>query len=161
MALERIRFDVVGDKQYSRAFEMAAEEAEDLSDPLRKIGVSLISSVHDQFRTEGAHGLGSKWQPLNPAYASWKRQQVGEQPILVFSGKMRASMISPGAITVSPRRLVYAPNTPDYAIKHQVGEPGDTPPQRQMIAVPMSVRRDWDREFVHWLNDLRVSRQLL
>lgn len=151
----RVGFSVVGEKQYSRAFETMADEAEDLSEPFGKIGVSLISSVHEQFRTEGSHGLGGKWKPLSPAYAAWKRQQVGEQPIMVFTGKLRSAMISPDAIRITPRRLVYEPDDPGYGIRHQQGTSDDRPPQRKLVALPMTVRRDWDRLFVTWVNDLR------
>lgn len=151
----RVDFSVVGDTQYSRAFQTMAGEADDLSEPLAKVGVSLIGSVHEQFRTEGSHGLGAKWKPLSPAYAMWKRQQVGEQPIMVFSGKLRSAMISPDSVAITPRRLVYEPKDPGYGIRHQLGTADDRPPQRKLVALPLTVRRDWDRYFVSWLNDLR------
>lgn len=149
-----VAFSVVGEKQYSRAFETMAGEASDLSEPFARIGRSLLSSVHEQFRTEGAHGLGGKWQPLSAPYATWKRQQVGDQPILVFTGKMRAAMIDPRSLMVSPRRLVYEPDAPSYAIRHQLGDPPFLP-ERKIVALPGNVRRGFDRVFAEWLNDLR------
>jgi hypothetical protein len=155
MALQTLRFAVAGDVQYSRAFEAAAEEARDLSEPLEAIGDDLIDDIHEQFRTEGAHGHGSKWQSLNPDYAEWKRQQVGEEPILVFTGKGRAAMIAHSAVRVSPRRLVYDPDAPDYMDRHQTG---DGVPQRKMIELPETSRRRWDRHFATWLNSIRRER---
>lgn len=157
MAVERIQFSVVGVKQYSRGFEMAADEAKDLSIPLAKIGKSLISSVHENFRTEGAHGA-TKWKRLSAPYASWKQQQVGDEPILVFKGTMRAAMINPNSLQITPRRLKYEPDVPDYAILHQEGgEIEGRPPQRKMVQLPMEVRHSWDAIFVSWLNDLRAG----
>lgn len=152
MPLQRITFDLAGDMQYARAFDAMEREADDLSEPLGEVGESLRLSVSEQFRTEGAHGLGSKWKPLNPDYERWKEQHVGPQPILVYSGRMRDAMLSRSAITVTRQRMVYEPAAPDYAPLHQSGE---GVPQRKMVAVPLSVRRTWDRIFASWLNDLR------
>lgn len=151
--LQTVRFDVAGDVQYSRAFEAAAEEARDLSDPLGKVGDSVLSSVFEQFRTEGSFGSGGRWQPLSPGYERWKREQVGDEPILVFHGTMRAAMIARSAVHVTPRRMTYDPHAPDYALRHQQGE-GDLP-ARKMVELPMSTRRDFDRFFADWLNSIR------
>lgn len=153
MPLQRVTFDIAGETQYARAFEAMEREADDLSEPLAEIGESVRLSVSEQFRTEGAHGLGSKWKPLNRDYAAWKERQVGPAPMLVFTGTMRDAMLSRSAITVTRRRMVYEPDAPDYAPAHQFGE-GNLP-QRKMVAIPLSVRRTWDRAFASWLNDLR------
>ncbi len=153
MPLQRVTFEVAGEKQYARAFDAAAEEAEDLSEPLEQVGQSVLRSVGEQFRSEGAFGLGSKWTPLNTDYAEWKRQQVGDEPILVFSGKMRDELIARSSIHVTPRRMTYDPEAPEYALRHQVG--ADGMPQRKMVALPETERRQWDRYFVEWLNSIR------
>jgi hypothetical protein len=153
-----VKFDVAGDVQYSRAFDAAAEEAKDLSEPLRSIGDSLLRAVHEQFRTEGAFGHGSKWKPLNPQYERWKREQVGDQPMLVFRGLMRLAMIAKAAVRIEPRRLVYEPDAPDYAAFHQDGDEGRGLPQRKMVELPMTERRQWDRYFAEWLNSIRRGR---
>lgn len=150
--LQRFRFDIDGDVEYSRAFAAAADEVDDMSDPLREVGESLRLAVSEQFRTEGAAGLGSRWQPLNPDYAAWKQSQVGDQPILVFTGTMRDAMTDPRALIVGPRQLVYQPDHPDYAPRHQRGE---GVPERKMVALAETVRRSWDRIFATWLNDIR------
>jgi hypothetical protein len=155
VALQTLRFDIVGDTQYARAFEATAEEAKDLSEPLGQIGDSLLRSVFEQFRSEGTFGLGGKWKPLNPDYEEWKRQQVGDQPILVFSGGMRAAMIARSAVRVEPRRMVYEPDVEDWAIRHQEGDEADGLPRRKMVALPESERRLWDRYLADWLNSIR------
>lgn len=156
MPLQTVRFDVAGDMQYSRAFDAAAHEAEDLSEPLTEVGDIVLRAVFEQFRTEGAFGLGSKWKPLNPAYANWKRQHVGEEPIMVFTGETRSKMIARSAVHVSPRRMVYDPRAPEFALRHQKGDPGDTPmPQRKLVEIPDTERRLFDRAFADWLNSIR------
>lgn len=155
MALQTVRFNIVGDVQYSRAFEAAAEEAEDLSEPLEQVGESLLRSIGEQFRSEGAYGLGSKWTPLNADYERWKREQVGDEPMLVFHGTLRAAMIAHSAVRVEPRRMTYAPDAPDYGIRHQTGDEDDGLPQRKMVELPEADRRQWDRYFAEWLNSIR------
>ena len=155
MAFQQFGIEVMGEKQVSRAFEAMAHEVQDLSEPLGQIGDSLISHVHSQFATEGGAGSYGRWKPLNPAYEAWKQQQVGDQPILVFTGKMRAAMVDHGAVTVSPRKMVYDPDVPDYTEKHQTG---DGVPQRRMVDLPKTVARQWERVFATWLNEQRQMR---
>lgn len=152
MPLQKVSFSVTGEKQYSRAFEAMAHEVQDMSEPFEEIGRSLISHVHDQFRTEGGAGSFGKWKPLNPDYERWKREQVGDQPILVFTGQTRSKVTDPGAITISPRKFVYDPDS-EIADRHQSGE--DHLPQRKIVDLPDSLKRSWDRVFVNWLQAKR------
>lgn len=155
MPFQTVRFEVAGDVQYARAFEAAADEAEDLSEPLGQVGDAVLRDVFEQFRTEGVHGHGTKWKALSAGYAEWKRQQVGEEPILVFTGQTRAAMIARSAVHVSPRRMVYDPRAPKFALRHQQGDEADGLPQRKMVEIPETDRRQWDRYFVEWLNSIR------
>lgn len=154
MALQRINFDIAGDVQYARGFEAAAREVEDLTEPLKAVGESLRLSVSDQFRSEGSAGLGSRWTPLNPDYAAWKEAQVGPEPMLVFTGKMRSAMTDPRALQITPRRLIYEPDDPEgIAARHQAG--GGHLPQRKIVALSLETRRGWDRIFMAWITNLR------
>lgn len=154
MALFNLRFDVNGDTQVSRAFEVFGHEAEDMSDPLGRIGEDLLHKVSDQFRTEGGRS-GSPWRPLNPTYAAWKESQVGPEPILVFRGWMRRTMTSRSAVTVSRKRMVYRPVGPhsDIAGYHQHGSGHN--PRRKMVDLTTADKRGWERIFAEWINELR------
>lgn len=152
MALVGVRFQILNDVQYARSFNLMANESRDLSEPLTLVGKSLLGSVHDQFRTEGAAGGGSRWHALNPDYAAWKRAQVGPEPILVFTGDMRDAAVDPNAVQVTSRRLVYEIDDPK-AIYHQEGE--GSLPVRKIVDLPMTERRGWDRIFHSWINGLR------
>ncbi len=151
MAWVELRFSVMGEEQVARAFEASARDAADMSTPLAEIGEDLRLAVAEQFRTEGAHGLGGKWQPLKTKYAAWKRQQVGDEPILVFHGLMRETLTSRSAITVTPQRMVYRPEGPhdDIAAIHHAGE-GDVP-QRKIVALTQLEKRSWERTILGWL----------
>lgn len=147
MAYVRVGFDIAGDVQYSRAFDLYGKLASDLSEPLADIGDKLLQAVGDQFATEGAHGLGRRWQPLSQAYAAWKEQHYPGRPILVRTGDMRSAALSKGALSVSPRRLTYEVDS-EYAIYHQEGR---GVPQRKIVALSNADRRDWDRVFAEYL----------
>lgn len=146
----KFRFNVMGEQQVARAFEVAAHDAQDMSEPLREIGTQILHGVSEQFRTEGVSGLGQKWTALNPAYAAWKRGAVGDKPILDFHTDMRTTLTQRAAIRVEPRRLIYRPQGKhdDIAALHQVGE---GVPERKIVAITDMQKRTWDREFLSWM----------
>ena len=51
--------------------------------------------------------------------------------------------------------MVYDPQAPEYALYHQKGVQPRGLPQRRMVELPMSERRNWDRAFADWLNSIR------
>lgn len=148
MALVPYSITIDGETQVSRAFQLAAERAENLSEPFAFIGGLILKSVTEQFDTHGAHGLGSRWKPLSPAYKTWKDKHFPGKPILEATGQMRRSMTSPQAVHVQARRLVYEPDDPK-AIYHQRGN--QHLPQRKIIALSTGDRRQWDRVFLTWI----------
>lgn len=152
MALQQIRFSIAGDEQYVRGFEATAREVEDLSEPLAEIGRQLRHDVAEQFLTEGGAGGYGRWQPLNPEYERWKRSQVGERPILVYTGAMFAAATDERSVSVTPRRMVYEIDDPK-AIHHQRGD-GHLP-VRRIVDLSLEQRREWDRTFHAWLTRIR------
>lgn len=154
MPLARFRIDVHGDVQLSRAFEATAEELEDMSEPLARIGRDLRREVGEQFLTEGAHG-GSPWQPLDRAYSEWKDQHAPGGPglpILVFSGDMRAAALSEDSVHVTEQRMVYEIDD-EKAIWHQEG--AGSLPARRIVELNLAFRRGVERTFAEWLNAVR------
>lgn len=143
------RFVVDGEVQVSRAFQELAEGARDLSEPFRYVADALLEAVREQFESEGAHGLGSRWRPLNPEYAAWKQARYPGRKILVRTGGMKGAFLNRQQSTrVTPRSLVYEPRV-DYAAPHQRGE--GRVPQRKIVALSVADRRKWDRIFLHYL----------
>lgn len=148
MALVPITIRIDGDVEYSRAFEMSARLAADLSEPLKDAGREIVQAVGRQFESEGVAELGSRWQPLSPAYAAWKEANYPGRPILVRTGEMRAAALDERrALRITPRRLVYTVDS-DYAIHHHRGE---GVPSRRFVALSTSTRRNIDRAFAEWL----------
>lgn len=160
MALTRITFDVAGERQVSRAFDVLERDAQDLREPLRGVHEHLRQVIGEQFLTEGAHG-GSKWRDLSEGYKPVKQERYDRiYPILVASGDMRAALLAREPLELGPRRLVFgidpsATNSEgvkiaDYASAHQSGR-GRTP-QRKIISLTTMDKRGIDREFVEYFS---------
>lgn len=161
-----VTFDVAGEGQFVRAFEAYDHELRDLSDPFEDVADHLVRVVGEQFVSEGAHGLGAKWEPLSPGYEEWKDEHYPGRPLLVLSGAMRDAYLVHGTRELTADRLVWGvtdqtATTDDgdliriaeYATAHQTGR--GVVPQRKIIALNTMDRRQMDRIFVHWLNGLR------
>ena len=151
MALVPITIRVDGDAEYSRAFDLSARLADDLREPLRDVGAELIGAVSRQFASEGASELGTRWQPLSPAYAAWKQANYPGRPMLVRTGEMRSAAVDARrALTITPRRLTYTVDS-DYAIHHHRGE---GVPSRRFVVLSTVTRRSIDRVFASWLQGI-------
>jgi phage gpG-like protein len=168
VALVEITLDVAGDKQLARAFEATAREVEDMSDPLARFGEHLLREIGEQFQTEGARG-GEPWRRLTRAYETWKEEHYPGRPILVQSSAMRSAALSPRAVTITPRRLVYEIDDANVcggtrsehdrvdrgqlAYWHQVG--AGRLPARPIVQLNQEARRELDRIFASWLTTIR------
>jgi phage gpG-like protein len=159
-----LRFSVVGEEQYARGFDVTAREASNLREPLGEIRDTLERSVEEQFNSEGAHGLGARWRPLNEDYEKWKQQRYPDTGMLVRTGQAKNLLMSPAAtIDLTDSRLVWG--IPDGAVNRETGEPirdymeahqaGRGVPQRKFIAITQAERREWDRILVNWFNGIR------
>ena len=136
-----IRFELTvdGEKQLDRALSRGGDHLSDVS-PFFEVAADMIAGfVELQFDTQGGRTGG--WAPLSPQYAAWKFAQVGAQPIMVFTGRLKRSLVERGANNIreiSPDRMRWgtsiktAKDAP-YPIFHQRGGRGERPPQRRII----------------------------
>lgn len=158
-----IDFEVAGETQVARTFELADAWSRDLSEPLRELMDQLVESVRAQFDSEGAAATGQRWQALSDAYGKWKAQNYPGRPILVRDGLMKAAMLDElSAVHVSAEEAVYEPLS-DIAGYHQAGETwighawGHQAqifhlPQRKMVDLSEAWKHDHvDREFARWI----------
>lgn len=172
-----VRMTTNGEAVYSTGFDMIESKARDMAVPLTLIGERLLFGVGKQFTTEGAWGL-HQWPPLKPEYAAWKEHHgpgltmlVGLRPVgrvgtrehpiygkhYVPSGKMRAELLDPASLSVTPERLLYAPVS-DIAGFHQSGTP--KMPARPPVSIPLDELHEYDRIFVAWLNGILTEANL-
>lgn len=82
-----------------------------------------VLSLQLQFQTQGTH-YGSRWAPLSPAYAAWKRKHYGRKPILQLTGALIGSLGNgPGGIHEVTARGMSVGTAIPYAKWHQRGTP--------------------------------------
>lgn len=156
MALQKIAFDVQGERQISVAFQAYQHEVEDMSVPLGRSADVILAQIRANFATEGAAGQSGGWPPLSPAYAAWKAKRFPGRPILVRHGGMKGALLNrPQAVTVLKQRMLYHPAN-RYAGWHQTGtrHMPARPPVRMTDA---SIRAAIDRVFVVWLHEQRAQ----
>lgn len=137
-----IRFEVTvdGEKQLDRALSRFGDHLGDMRPFFQKASEMISSAVEEQFETEGSRTSG--WAPLSPRYAAWKMAQVGNQPILVFTGRMKKSLIGegPDSIREADRDQLRWGTSVPYAIFHQRGT--SRMPQRRIIDLTEQDRQD-------------------
>lgn len=158
-----ISFNVHGEQQYARRFQLLADEGKNLREPLSRIRDRLIKSTGEQFLSEGSHG-GTPWDPLSREYALWKDHHFPGRPLLVRTGAMREAFLVHGTRELTAKKLVWGvTDQVDHdgeriavrAAAHQTGR--GVVPQRKIIALTLEDRRAFDREFVQWFNHAKNS----
>lgn len=90
-----------------------------------------FADIRRNFKTQGAPVGG--WRALSPAYAAWKRSQVGNKPILQFTGTMLASFTEGdrnNILRVSRSRVELGSRMPRVAY-HNLGT--SRVPQRRIL----------------------------
>lgn len=145
------------------AFEHAAG---DMTEPLAAIGADLRTNVAAQFATQGAAGATGRWQVLSEPYGAWKSKhsaapilvglqptgQKGQRPQTYKpGGQMRRELLNPLATHVSPRRLLWAPDS-NIAGFHETGT--EKMPARPPVDLTLRFLHSVDRSFVVWLGGL-------
>lgn len=154
MALQRITFDFAGERQLSRAFNVLERDARDLREPLGRTADHLVDVVGEQFGSEGAHGLGGRWQDLSPDYQRQKADRYPGMPILVATGEMRRAFLVHGTRQLTSTRLVWGPaegsEEEQRALAHQSGK--GSVPQRKIVALTTADKRGIDRIFAEYFS---------
>lgn len=159
-----VAFDVAGETQIARSFDLADDMARDLSEPLGELMDRILASVEHQFETEGAAAHGERWAPLSEEYALWKAEHYPGRPILVATGEMKAQMLDRDtAVHVDAERAVYEPVS-RIAGYHQTGadwlgnawqHPGPYAhhlPARRMVDLSEDFKHEAvDRVFARWI----------
>lgn len=119
----RITVETFGVKSFHRSLVGYERAARDLGPAFDNIHEFLLHQEELQFASEGVQG-GTKWVPLSPRYAAWKRVHYPGMPILTRTGRLRASLTrahDPDHIfTTSPGTLIFSSRVP-YGKYHQFG----------------------------------------
>ncbi len=136
-------FAILGESQIQRMLDGVVYRGQDLRPVWNFIVSDFFALEGQQFATEG--GLGRPWPPLSPVYAAWKAKHFPGQPILVRTGRLRASLTGRNADTVEvqePQLLRIGTRVP-YARFHQTGT--SRMPPRPPIVLTEAVKDRWCR----------------
>ena len=135
----RFTIDVDGETQLDQALSRFGNHLSDMTRFFELAADMLSGFVQQQFDTEG--GRAGAWAPLSPFYAAYKLARVGSAPILVYSGRLRMSLIERTGDSIreiTPDAMKWGTSVP-YATFHQRG--GRFLPQRRMIDLTEDDRR--------------------
>lgn len=148
--MARLVVEMLGDRQLDRRLVRFGRAVGDMSGPLGDLADAVLAANAEQFDTEGRGG----WAPLSPAYARRKRAKYGDRPILVASGRLRASLTTSPDVRRVDRDSMEVGSTVPYGVFHQRGT--KRMPARPPVALPESFRRDAVRIFQrHLVESLR------
>lgn len=133
-----LRLTIKGETRLAQAFNRLARSIQNYRPAWPAITALYRQMMSEQFESQGSRG-GRRWVPLSPAYKRWKDIVAPGQPILVLSGKMKASLVGRTGDTIEqfrPASLTLGTRI-RYAGYHQTGT-------RRMPARPPIVLRPRD-----------------
>ena len=144
MGLIKIRFEIMNDVQFSRAFETAISKVANLTEPFTEMADDFFQTMSGVFEAEGAYEERTKWQDLSPAYARWKARHYPGRKILELTGRMKRSLTVKGGadnvLMISPTEMSVGTRVP-YAVLHQTGT--SKLPMRKVIELTASEKKRW------------------
>lgn len=110
----RIKLSVDNKAEFDRTFIRFDERISDLRPIWPDVRDEFWSIEKEQFASEGRAGGSGPWKPLTKKYAERKIKRYGAKPILVASGRLKASLTGQTADTV------YEPSEKEVAIGTRV-----------------------------------------
>jgi len=118
-----ITFEVAGVQQLNRTLGVMASNVQDLTGVWDDLRDDFLQGEAEQFDSEGGAASGG-WEALSPAYAAWKEMAAPGRPILMLTGRLRASLTNANDpfFVYRPSRLSMEIGTRDpKASFHQQG----------------------------------------
>lgn len=140
----RIKFQVMNEVQFNRAFEVAIVGVSNFDQPFTMIADDFFQSMGNTFQAEGAFEGRPRWLDLSPAYAKWKARHYPGRKILELSGRLGRSLSVKGGedniLSMTPLELTMGTRVP-YAKYHQTGTP--RMPMRKIIELTQEQKLRW------------------
>jgi phage gpG-like protein len=141
-----LRIEQTGEETVIRRLRGMEERAANLAPIFEKLAADFYRFEGDVFRTEGAVNASGQWKPLSPRYAAWKAKRYPGRRILRLTGKLRSSLVKPGAEgnieEITPTSMTLGTSIP-YAGFHQRGT--RRMPARKVIDLPNRMMTRWAR----------------
>ena len=141
------QFDVAGEQQILRGFSRFAGAFSDLRPAWDAILPLYRDAEQAQFSGTGIGPAGT-WKPLSARYQARKSRLWPGQPIMVASGRLRASLTGKTGDTIEEIAKMdfrFGTKVP-YAIFHQSRSGRSRLPRRPVIDIPDNVKREMVRK---------------
>lgn len=160
-----ISMTIAGDTQLARSFSRFQEGLKDLRPAWEPVSEELYRITAEQFDSEG--GSSGGWMPLSPAYAARKAELVPGAKMLVFSGRMRDSLVKKGGDNILVKKKkqfefgtkVRSPGGFGYPLAHQKGT--RLMPKRMIFDLTETDKRDLTRAIQRHLVEVAKKNGLL
>lgn len=94
-----LHVSIDGQEVVLRALDRVMRDAEDWREAWDECETLFHQIEARQFGSQGGRG-GSPWQPLSKAYAKWKTLKFPGKPLLVLTGKLKASLTGRSADSI-------------------------------------------------------------
>lgn len=125
---------IENDAQFKAAISRAAGKVDDLRFAFGEIARDWFKSNTAQFSLKGS----GQYKPLSPEYQARKRKEVGAQPILVRSGRLRDSMSGQpnqdSIVQIGKQSLILGTKV-SHGIFHQSDAPRRKIPLRKFLFI--------------------------
>ncbi len=144
MTRVKLDFEVDGEKQLSRFFDLIGEVLADYRTIYEAWADDFRQTQEQVFASEGAFEGRARWQQLSPRYKVWKDLHYPGQPILTRTGELRGSLTQEGHgqhIFDYDEQQMQIGSSVDYGIFHQRGTV--KMPQRKVIELTNPQKKRW------------------
>lgn len=149
-----VRVEMLGELQLESIFNNVEQVPEDFSPVFHQMIDDFFENNKETFDSEGPG-----WEPLKPStIRDRKSKGFPAGPILVRTGKLRASLTERGADgqVLDVRKDQFTVGTSvRYAMYHQTGsiKVANHPPKRSPVVIRPALQGQWNRRLVNWLRE--------
>lgn len=142
-----VKIDVDSAKAVA-SLQAIAARTQDTRPWLRKLATALAAAQLMNFSTKGS--LAGGWAPLSPDYGLWKRSNMPGRPMMVSTGRLKASVTSRDRLVQSMTGTsMRIGSDVHYAEFHQSGT--RNMPRRKVVVVPESVIKLLKRDLARYV----------
>lgn len=154
--LVQFDFQVVGEKQFQRAFRGVEDSVNDFTGAFEGIVKDFHATEKEQFDAEGSFEGNKKWHPLSEDYAKWKAKHASGKTILRLHDHLYTSLTSrgTGSIVKIGKLSMEVGTEIFYAIIHQMKPVSH---KKKIVGTPREPIRLTEEQKKRWVKIIRKS----
>lgn len=147
-----LRMQILGTRELDFAIQGLLKKVSDFRPLWPRIAAVFHEQERMQFDASGA-GPSGAWASLSARYGAWKARRYPGQPLMVRTGRLRASLLEASAdsiVDMSEAIRMRIGTAVPYAIYHQRG--GGFLPRRKLVDLTARQNLAFAREFQKYVN---------